>query len=57
MGLSPLSKNTHKELFITAGGNKMKRLFLMLVLTFSTITFFANEKTEALPDFRNLTDV
>ena len=27
----------------------MKRLFLMLVLTFSTITFFANEKTEALP--------
>jgi hypothetical protein len=35
----------------------MKRLFLMLVLTFSTITFFANEKTEALPDFRNLTDV
>ena len=35
----------------------MKRLFFMLVLTFSTITFFANEKTEALPDFRNLTDV
>ena len=35
----------------------MKRLFLMLVLTFSTVTFFANEKTEALPDFRNLTDV
>ena len=35
----------------------MKRIFLMLVLTFSTITFFANEKTEALPDFRNLTDV
>ena len=27
----------------------MKRLFFMLVLTFSTITFFANEKTEALP--------
>ncbi|MBR2317141.1 MAG: hypothetical protein IKA37_04130, partial [Spirochaetales bacterium] len=27
----------------------MKRLFLILVLTFSTITFFANEKTEALP--------
>jgi hypothetical protein len=27
----------------------MKRLFFMLVLTFSTVTFFANEKTEALP--------
>ena len=27
----------------------MKRLFLMLVLTFSTVTFFANERTEALP--------
>ena len=27
----------------------MKRIFLMLVLTFSTMTFFANEKTEALP--------
>ena len=27
----------------------MKRLFFMLVLTFSTITFFANERTEALP--------
>lgn len=27
----------------------MKQLFLILVLTFSTITFFANEKTEALP--------
>ena len=27
----------------------MKRLFLTLVLVFSTITFFANEKTEALP--------
>ena len=27
----------------------MKRLFLILVLTFSTVTFFANEKTEALP--------
>ena len=27
----------------------MKRLFFMLVLTFSTGTFFANEKTEALP--------
>ena len=27
----------------------MKRSFFMLVLTFSTITFFANEKTEALP--------
>ena len=26
----------------------MKRLFLILVLTFSTMTFFANEKTEAL---------
>ena len=27
----------------------MKRLFFMLVLTFSTVTFFANERTEALP--------
>ena len=27
----------------------MKRLFLILVLTFSTVTFFANERTEALP--------
>ena len=27
----------------------MKRIFLMLVLTFTTIIFFANEKTEALP--------
>ena len=27
----------------------MKRLFLMLVLAFSTVTFFANEKTEVLP--------
>ena len=27
----------------------MKRLFLMLVLIFTTVTFFANEKTEALP--------
>ena len=27
----------------------MKRLFLILVLIFTTVTFFANEKTEALP--------
>ena len=32
----------------------MKRIFLMLVLTFSTITFFANEKTEALPVENNV---
>ena len=32
----------------------MKRLFLILVLTFSTITFFANEKTEALPVENNV---
>ena len=54
MGLSPLSKNTHKELFITTGDNKMKRLFFMLVLTFSTITFFANEKTDVLPVENNV---
>ena len=35
----------------------MKRLFLMLVLAFTTVTFFANEKTEVLPDFRCFTDV
>ena len=32
----------------------MKRIFLMLVLTFSTMTFFANEKTEALPVENNV---
>ena len=32
----------------------MKRLFFMLVLTFSTITFFANERTEALPVENNV---
>ena len=32
----------------------MKRLFFMLVLTFSTVTFFANEKTEALPVENNV---
>ena len=32
----------------------MKRLFLMLVLTFSTVTFFANEKTDVLPVENNV---
>ena len=32
----------------------MKRLFLMLVLTFSMITFFANEKTDVLPVENNV---
>ena len=32
----------------------MKRLFFMLVLTFSTVTFFANERTEALPVENNV---
>ena len=35
----------------------MNRLFLMLVLIFTTVTFFSNEKTEVLPDFRCFTDV
>ena len=32
----------------------MKRLFLMLVLTFTTVTFFANEKMEVLPVENNV---
>ena len=32
----------------------MNRLFLILVLTFTTVTFFANEKTEVLPVENNV---
>ena len=32
----------------------MKRLFLMLVLIFTTVTFFSNEKTEVLPVENNV---
>ena len=32
----------------------MKRLFFMLVLTFTTVTFFANEKTDVLPVENNV---
>lgn len=28
----------------------MKRIFLILFLSFSVVTFFANKKSEALPD-------
>ena len=34
----------------------MKRLVFILFLSFSTVTFFANEKSEALPDLNNFTE-